>query len=213
MSLTQAPSTRTRPRGTMRPRWPSTAANGRWRRSRAVRRLMRRASAQAPGGTANGASLMKGTQVASGFLQPSRTVPVSDVDLAPHAGHLRLRTPEGPSPPLRAGERRIAGREATGGTSPPPLGERAEAGLVSEPALLDGVGRVLQLGGGQGPHEPGVGVRALHGGIVPSALTPTRRDCRQTKNRVGARAHSLFGTHKDSAARRAALSITYLGDC
>ena len=50
-------------------------------------------------------------------------------------------------------------------------------------------------------------------GIVPSARTPTRRDCRQTKIRVGARAHSLFGTHKDSAAPRAALSITYLGDC
>lgn len=48
---------------------------------------------------------------------------------------------------------------------------------------------------------------------VPSARTPTRRDRRQTKIRVGARAHSLLGTHKDSAALRAALSITYLGDC
>ena len=72
---------------------------------------------------------------------------------------------------------------------------------------------VLQLGGRQRPDEPGVGVRVLPGGIVPSARTPTRRDCRQTKIRVGARAHSLFGAHKDSAALRAALSITYLGDC
>lgn len=81
---------------------------------RAAWRLMRRASAQAPGGTANGAGPMRGTQVASGFLQPSRTVPVSDVDPAPHAGRLRLRTPEGPSPPLRAGEAPHRGRGGDG---------------------------------------------------------------------------------------------------
>ena len=47
---------------------------------------------------------MKDAQAASGFLQPSRTVPASGVNLAPHAGHLRLRTPEGPNPSLQAGE-------------------------------------------------------------------------------------------------------------
>lgn len=93
------------------------------------------------------------------------------------------------------------------------LGERAEAELLAEPALLDGVGQVLELGGRQRPDEPGVGVLVLHGGIVPSARTPTRRDCRQTKIRVGARAHSLFGTHKDSAVPRTALSITQVLDC
>lgn len=65
---------------------------------------MRQASAQASSGTANSASLMKDTQVASGFLQPSRTVPVGDVNLAPHVGHLHLRTPDGLSPPRQAGE-------------------------------------------------------------------------------------------------------------
>lgn len=65
---------------------------------------MRQASAQASGGTANSASLMKDAQAASGFLQPSRTVPVSGVNLAPHAGRLRLRTPEGSNPSLQAGE-------------------------------------------------------------------------------------------------------------
>ena len=116
-----------------------------------------------------------------------------------------------PVPPGRRGAASRAGRRRAEHLRR--LGERAGAGLVSEPAPLDGVGQILQLGGRQRPDEPGVGARVLHGGIVPSARTPTRRDCRQTKIRVGARAHSLFGTHEDSAVRGAALSITHLGDC
>lgn len=46
------------------------------------------------------------------------------------------------------------------------------------------------------------------GGSIPavSRYNPperhTQRDCRQAKTRVGSRAHSLFGTHKDGATRR-----------
>lgn len=64
---------------------------------------MRHISAQASSGTAKRASLMKETQVARGFLHPSRTVPVSEVNLAPHDGHLHRRTPEGSKPSLQAG--------------------------------------------------------------------------------------------------------------
>ena len=70
----------------MRSWQPSTAANRRWRHSQAVWWLIRHISAQASGGTANVVSLMKSTQVASGFLQFSSTVPVRDVNLAPHEG-------------------------------------------------------------------------------------------------------------------------------
>ena len=90
-------------RSTMRSWQPSTAADRRRRRSQAAWRLMRKASAQASGGTESSASPMKGAQAASGFLQPSGTVPASGVNLAPLAGHLRLRTPEGPNPSLQAG--------------------------------------------------------------------------------------------------------------
>ena len=174
---------------------------------------MRQASAQASGGTESSASLMKDAQAASGFLQPPRTVPVSGVNLAPHAGHLRLRTPEGPNPSLQAGEAPHRGQggggrsiSAASASVPEPVSSRS---LRSSTAS----DRPSSLAGASGPTSPAQGVRVLHGGIVPSARTPTRRDCRQTKIRVGARAHSLFGTHKDSAALRAALSITYLGDC
>ena len=44
---------------------------------------------------------MKSTQVVSGFLQFSSTVPVRDVNLAPHEGQRHRCTPDGASPSLQ----------------------------------------------------------------------------------------------------------------
>lgn len=124
---------------------------------------------------------MKGTQVASGFLQPSRTVPVSDVNLAAARRAPPPPHPRGlePVPPGRRGAAPRAGRRRAEHLRR--LGERAEAGLVSEPALLDGVGQVLQLGGRQRPDEPGVGGsraswrdRPIRPNAHPEGLSPNK---------------------------------------
>lgn len=85
----------------MRSWQPSTAASRRWRHSQAVWRLIRHVSAQASSGTANVVSLMKSTQVASGFLRFSSMVPVRDVNLAPHEGQRHRCAPDGASPSLQ----------------------------------------------------------------------------------------------------------------
>lgn len=73
------------------------------------------------------------------------------------------------------------------------LGERADADLIAAAPLVNGFSEQQELVGGQTRHERPEGVRSPPYGSVPSARTPIRRDCRQTKIRVGARANSLFG--------------------
>ena len=75
---------------------------------------MRQASAHASSGAANSASLMKDTQAASGFLQFSRTVPVSDVNLVPHARHLHRWSPDAETPSRRAPPSPHSGQAGSG---------------------------------------------------------------------------------------------------
>lgn len=164
----------------MRSWYPSTAANRRWRHSQAVWWVMRQASAQESSGTANSASRMKDTQVDSGFLQFSRTVPVSEVNLAPQLGQRQRRTPDGSRPSLHGDASPQAEHAGRGAVAVGGLGERADADLLPEPPFLDGSGKELEFAGGQAADEPRVGVQSLHGGVFPSARTPTRRECRQT---------------------------------
>lgn len=93
--------------------------------------------AHASSGAANSASLMKDTQVASGFLQFSRTVPVSDVNLVPHARHLHRWSPDAEAPSRRAPPSPHSGQAGSGLYSSAASAERAEAELLAEPALLD----------------------------------------------------------------------------
>ena len=77
------------------------------------------------------------------------------------------------------------------------LGERADADLVAAVPLVDVFSEHQEVVGGQARHERPKGVRASHVDL-PHPSERTRRDCRQTKNQVGARANSLFGWEEHS---------------
>lgn len=67
------------------------------------------------------------------------------------------------------------------------LGERDDTDLVAAEPLVDGEARHERPEGSLFPCES-----------VPSARTPTRRDCRQTKIRAGARVSFLFDWEEHS---------------
>lgn len=64
--------------------------------------------------------------------------------------------------------------------------------------LVDGLSVQQDLVGSQARHEHPEGIRSSHTDLSHPPRTPTRRDCRQTKIRVGARANSLFGSEGHS---------------
>ena len=94
--------------------------------------------------------------------------------------HARRLEPVPPGRRLPAGRARGVRAVQLGG-----LGERPEAGLLPEPSLGNGGRQQVELAGGQAVDEPRVGVRALHGGVFPSARTPTRRELSPNKDPGG----------------------------
>ena len=105
---------------------------------------------------------MKRAHVGRAAFDPSKTVPVSDVNLAPQPAQRHLLTPDGSRPSLHAlpppapGARRV-GPEELGG-----LGEGAETQLVAAEPLVERGGQKGEPVGVQGRHEAGVGVLPLH---------------------------------------------------
>lgn len=89
---------------------------------------MRHISAQASRDAAESVSLMKSTQVGSGFLQCSRTVPVRELNLAPHRGQRHLCTEAAVSPSLQGEGSPQAGHAGSGRYS------RAASASVPNPA-------------------------------------------------------------------------------
>ena len=99
---------------------------------------------------------------------------VSQHDPVPVAGHRGEHAVAPPGAALRAFRVRPIGRCG--------LGERDDTDLVAAEPLVDGEARHERPEGSLFPCES-----------VPSARTPTRRDCRQTKIRAGARVSFPFG--------------------
>ena len=101
---------------------------------------------------------------------------------------------EGGGPPAAAAAAppRDPGR---GGAVPPGA---SGADLVAVEPLVDVLSEQQELVGGQARLERPKGGSLFPYRSVPSARLPTRRDCRQTKIRVGVRANSLFGWEEQS---------------